>query len=103
MNPRPALYERAALPLSYSGANPTDATTSPSRQGQSSTADFEGTCSKSWVLFETVGYDDIMNALAAQVWHFWLAVPLAIGTVLGVVQLIAGYIMKVVAPRYPKR
>ena len=44
-----------------------------------------------------------MNALAAQVWHFWLAVPLAIGTVLGVVQLIAGYIMKVVAPRYPKR
>ena len=36
-----------------------------------------------------------MNALAAQVWHFWLAVPLAIGTVLGVGQLIAGYIMKV--------
>ncbi|MDE0873179.1 MAG: hypothetical protein OSA88_04820 [Acidimicrobiales bacterium] len=44
-----------------------------------------------------------MNALAAQVWHFWLAVPLAIGTVLGVLQLVAGYIVKVVAPRYPKR
>ena len=44
-----------------------------------------------------------LNALAAQVWHFWLAVPLAVGAVLGVLQLIAGYIMKVVAPRYPKR
>ena len=44
-----------------------------------------------------------MNALAAQVWHYWLAVPLAIVTVLTVAKLVAGYIQKVVAPRYPKR
>lgn len=44
-----------------------------------------------------------MNALAAQVWHFWIAVPLTIGAVLTVVALIAGYVAKVVAPRYPKR
>lgn len=44
-----------------------------------------------------------MNALAAQVWHFWLAVPLAAGAVLTVIALIGGYIAKVVAPRYPKR
>ncbi len=44
-----------------------------------------------------------MNTLAAQVWHFWLAVPLAAGAVLTVLALIAGYVAKVVAPRYPKR
>ena len=45
----------------------------------------------------------VMNALAAQVWHFWLAVPLAAGAVLTVLALVAGYVAKVVAPRYPKR
>ncbi len=44
-----------------------------------------------------------MTALAAQVWHYWLAVPLTIGTVLTVLALVAGYVAKVVAPRYPKR
>ncbi len=44
-----------------------------------------------------------MEVLAAQVWHFWLAVPLALGAVLTAVKLIADYIAKVVAPRYPKR
>ena len=44
-----------------------------------------------------------MNALGAQVWHYWLAVPLTIVTVLTVAKLIAGYVQKVVAPRYPKR
>lgn len=44
-----------------------------------------------------------MNALAAQVWHFWIAVPLAIGAVMTVLALVAGYVAKVVAPRYPKR
>ena len=45
----------------------------------------------------------LMNALAAQVWHFWIAVPLTIGTVLTVVKLLVGYVAKVVAPQYPKR
>lgn len=44
-----------------------------------------------------------MNALGAQAWHFWLAVPLTIGTVISVVKLVVGYVSKVVAPRYPKR
>ena len=44
-----------------------------------------------------------MNALAAQVWHYWLAVPLTVVTVATVAKLVAGYVQKVVAPRYPKR
>lgn len=67
-----------------------------SRDSPRTSTQIEGVCG-------TVRYDGHMNALAAQVWHFWLAVPLAIGTVLGVLQLVAGYIVKVVAPRYPKR
>ena len=44
-----------------------------------------------------------MDALAAQVWHYWLAVPLTIVTVLTVAKLIVGYVKTVTAPRYPKR
>ncbi|MCY3585492.1 MAG: hypothetical protein OXF61_04120 [Acidimicrobiaceae bacterium] len=44
-----------------------------------------------------------MELLGAQVWHYWLAVPLTIVTVLTVAKLVAGYVQKVVAPRYPKR
>lgn len=44
-----------------------------------------------------------MNALGAQVWHFWLAVPLAAGGVLTALAVLAGYVAKVVAPRHPKR
>ena len=44
-----------------------------------------------------------MNALAGQVWHYWLAVPLTIVTVLTVAKLIVGYVKTVTAPRYPKR
>jgi len=43
-----------------------------------------------------------MNSLAV-VWHFWLAVPLAALAILIVVLVIAGYLIKVVAPRYPKQ
>ena len=41
--------------------------------------------------------------LAAEVWHYWLGWAIAIGTVLTVLALVAGYLMKVVAPQYPKR
>lgn len=44
-----------------------------------------------------------MSVLAAPVWTFWLAVPLALGAILLVVALIAGYLVKVEAPRYPRQ
>ena len=89
MNPRPALYERAALPLSYSGNRRS--------RYQRVTARHEG------VPAQPTTNICAMNALAGQVWHYWLAVPLTIVTVLTVAKLVAGYVQKVVAPRYPKR
>lgn len=44
-----------------------------------------------------------MHALAAVVWHFWIAVPLVIVSILAVLGTVAGYLKKVVAPRYPRR
>ena len=40
--------------------------------------------------------------LAAQVWHYWIAVPLAAGGVFAVVATVAGYLKKVQALKYPK-
>jgi hypothetical protein len=39
----------------------------------------------------------------APVWHFWIAVFLAIPAVLLVLATIVGYVVKVVAPKYPKQ
>ena len=44
-----------------------------------------------------------MELLGAQVWHYWLAVPLTVATIATVAKLVAGYVKTVVAPRYPKR
>lgn len=41
--------------------------------------------------------------LAATLWYQWLAWALMIGTVLTAVMLLVGYLVKVEAPRYPKR
>jgi hypothetical protein len=41
--------------------------------------------------------------LLAQVWHFWIAVPLALGAVLFGVAMVIGYLNKVVRPKYPPR
>lgn len=41
--------------------------------------------------------------LAAQEWHFWIAPLLAAGAVALVLALVVGYLVKVVAPRYPRR
>ena len=41
--------------------------------------------------------------LLAQLWTFWIAVPLVFGAVLFVVALIVGYLNKVVRPKYPPR
>ena len=43
-----------------------------------------------------------MLTLAAVVWHFWLAVPLAVGAVLSLVAAVAGYLKNVTQQRYPK-
>jgi hypothetical protein len=41
--------------------------------------------------------------ISGVVWHWWLGFFLAIGGVLGIVGLLAGYLMKVQNPRYPKK
>lgn len=41
--------------------------------------------------------------LAAKVWHFWIGVVLFGSAVLTVFALVAGYLVKVQAPQYPKR
>jgi hypothetical protein len=40
---------------------------------------------------------------AAEVWHYWLAVAIAAGTILTVLAVVVGYFVKVVSPQYPKR
>jgi hypothetical protein len=44
-----------------------------------------------------------MLLLAAKVWHWWISIPLVAGGILLVVSLVVGYIVRVVAPRYPRR
>ncbi len=42
------------------------------------------------------------EASTSPVWHFWLAVPIALGAIAVVVALIAGYVISVSRTRYPK-
>jgi len=39
----------------------------------------------------------------AVVWHYWIAVALAIPAILLILFTIIGYLVKVVGPRYPRR
>lgn len=41
--------------------------------------------------------------LAAYIWHYWIAVPLAALCILAVVAVVAGYLRKVTSIRYPRR
>lgn len=41
--------------------------------------------------------------LAAVVWHYWLGVALFVPAVLLIIGIVIGYLVKVVAPRYPKQ
>ena len=41
--------------------------------------------------------------LLAKVWHYWLAVPIAALAIAVAVATIAGYLAKVVRPKYPPR
>jgi hypothetical protein len=36
------------------------------------------------------------------VWHFWIAVPLALGAIAVLIALAVGYVSRVTSTRYPK-
>ena len=42
------------------------------------------------------------EAASTPVWHFWLAVPIALGAIAVVIGVVAGYIINVSRTRYPK-
>ena len=48
-------------------------------------------------------YDQTMDILAANEWHWWSAVVLTPATILTVLAVIGGYLFKVVKPKYPPR
>ena len=41
--------------------------------------------------------------LLAQVWHYWIAVPLVAGAILFGIATLVGYLVNVVKPKYPPR
>ena len=40
---------------------------------------------------------------AAEIWHWWLGLILTVLGALAVLQVVVGYLRKVVAPQHPKR
>lgn len=44
-----------------------------------------------------------MHMLAAQPWTYWLAPVLTLATVLGIIAVVIGYLVRVVAAKYPKQ
>ncbi len=44
-----------------------------------------------------------MFVLAAKVWHYWIAVPIAVLVILAGLATAVGYLVKVVRPKYPPR
>ncbi len=44
-----------------------------------------------------------MSVLAARLWHYWIGVPLAIASIGMVAAMIAGYVVRVIRPKYPRR
>jgi hypothetical protein len=45
--------------------------------------------------------DDLL--LAARPWTYWMALPLTLMAVLGVLGVIIGYLLKAVAAKYPRQ
>jgi len=41
--------------------------------------------------------------MIAVLWHWWIAPALVLGTILVLVVTVAGYLMKVTAPKYAKK
>ena len=44
-----------------------------------------------------------MDVLAAPIWTWWIAIPLAAASVLALIAVIVGYVIQVVAPQYPPK
>ncbi len=44
----------------------------------------------------------VMDPVLAVVWHYWIAVPLAIGAVLTALAVVAGYLKRVQSVKYPR-
>lgn len=44
-----------------------------------------------------------MLVLAAKVWHYWIAVPIAVLVIVAGLATAVGYVVKVVRPKYPPR
>jgi hypothetical protein len=44
-----------------------------------------------------------MDPVLAVVWHYWIAVPLAIGAVLLALAVVAGYLKRVQSAKYPRQ
>lgn len=45
---------------------------------------------------------DATSIVAAQVWHYWMAIPLFAGALLAVLAVVALYLKNVEAPKYPR-
>jgi hypothetical protein len=43
-----------------------------------------------------------MDPVLAVVWHYWIAVPLAVGAVLLLLATVVGYLKRVQAAKYPR-
>jgi hypothetical protein len=41
--------------------------------------------------------------MLAVIWHFWIGLFLAVGSLLTVLAIVVGYFAKVESPRYPKK
>ncbi len=43
-----------------------------------------------------------MDPVLAVVWHYWIAVPLAVGAVLTAIAVVVGYLKRVQSVKYPR-
>ena len=48
------------------------------------------------------GFVDLDLLAAAKPWTYWLALPLVVASVVGLLGAILAYLVKAVAPKYPK-
>ena len=46
---------------------------------------------------------DILFLATARPWTYWIALPLTVMSVLGVLSVFLGYLRKAIAPKYPKQ
>jgi hypothetical protein len=46
---------------------------------------------------------DLFSVAAAKPWTYWMALPLTLMAILGVIGVIVGYLLKAVAAKYPRQ